>query len=50
MGVGPPRWGFIIGILDNPRVKGILRSATASIGRWFLIGGTGTGVFQCRGR
>ena len=25
MGVGPTRWELIIGILDSPRVKGIVR-------------------------
>jgi len=39
-----------MGILDSPRVKGIVRWATASTGRWFLIGGTGRVDFQCRGR
>jgi len=39
-----------MGILDSPKVTGIVRWATASTGRWFLIGGTGRGVFQCRGR
>jgi len=38
-----------MGILDSPCVKGIVLWATASIGRWFLMGGTGRGAFQCRG-
>jgi len=44
------KWELIMGILDSPRVKGIVLWATASTGRGFLIGGTGRGVFQCRGR
>jgi len=39
-----------MGILDSLRVKGIVRWATASTGRWFLIGGTGLRDFQCKGR
>jgi len=50
LGAGHMRWELIMGILDSPRVKGIVRWATTSTGRWFLIGGTGRGVFQCRGR
>ena len=50
VGVRQTRWELIMGILDSPRVKGIVRGATASTGRWFLIRGTGRGVFQCRGR
>ena len=50
VGGGHTRWELIIGLLDSQSVKGIVRWATASIGRWFLIGGTGRGDFQCRGR
>jgi len=47
---GETRWELIMGILDSPRVKGMFLGATVSIGRWFLIGGTGRRVFHCRGR
>jgi len=50
VGVRQTRWELIMGILGSPRVKGIVRCATASTGRWFLIAGTGRGVFQCKGR
>jgi len=50
LGAEHTRWELIIGILDSPRVKGIVLWATASIGKWFLIGGMGRGVLQCRGR
>jgi len=49
-GAAKTKWELIMGILDSPRVKGIVRWATASTGRWFLIGGAARGVFQCRGR
>jgi len=39
---------LIMGILDSPRVKGIVRWATASTGRWFLTGGQG-GAFSSVG-
>jgi len=47
---GETRSELIMGILVSPWVKGMVLWATASIGRWFLIGGTGLGVFQWRGR
>jgi len=47
---GETRCELIIGVLDSPCVKGMVLWATASIGSWFLIGGTGRGVFQWSGR
>jgi hypothetical protein len=44
------RCALIMGILDRPLVKGIVLCATASTGRWFLMGGDERGVFQLRGR
>ena len=44
------RCEFIMGILDSPWVKGMVLWATASTGRWFLMRGTGRGVFQLKGR
>ena len=40
----------ICGKRDSPSMKGIVRCARVSIGRWFLRGGEGTGVRQFRGR
>ena len=48
-GGGQTRWELIIGIQDSPRVKGIVRLATAFTGRWILIGGTGRGVSSSSG-
>jgi len=50
VGASETRCELIMGILDCPLVKGMVLWATASIGRWFLVGGTGRGVFQWRGR
>ena len=50
VGAGETRCALIMGILDSPWEKGMVLWATASIGRWFLIGGMGLGVFQWRGR
>jgi len=40
------RWELIMGMLDSLGVKGMVLWATASIGRWFLIGGTWRGILQ----
>jgi len=37
-------------IFESPCVKSNVRWATVSIGRWFLMVGTGRGVIPCKGR
>ena len=47
---GETRHELIMGILESPWMKGTVLWPTTSIGRSFLMGGTGRGVLQCRGR
>ena len=42
------RGELITGIFESPWVKGTVLWATASTGRWAVIGGMGRGVFQCK--
>ena len=44
VGAGETRCELIMGILVSTWEKGMVLWATASIGRWFLTGGTGLGV------